>query len=83
MNPHELLSLREVADALGLPHRTIRGWADRGALDTLQPARGAERMVYAAELRRLEAAGYRVRWAAAADRAIRSHSETLSNEGVP
>jgi predicted transcriptional regulator of viral defense system len=82
INEHDLLTLRQVADALGLPHRTIRGWADRGALDTLQPQRYAERLVPAGELRRLERTGYRVLWAAVADEAIRAGSVTDATEAV-
>ena len=82
MNPDELLTLRQVAAALGLPLRTIRAWAEGDALDVVQPRRGAERMVYAEELHRLARAGYRVRWAAAADAADAATSETLSIEGL-
>ena len=59
---HSLHTLRTVAEALGVPHRTVRSWADTGSLDTLQPARNAERLVSTAELRRFERLGYRVNW---------------------
>ena len=77
----ELLSLREVADALGLPHRRIRSWADAGTLDTVQHVRHCERMVLGSELLRLARLGYRVRWPATS--ATSATSETLSNEGLP
>jgi hypothetical protein len=64
INEGDLLTLREVADALGVTHRRVRSWADAGTLDTLQPQRHAERLVPAGELRRFERMGYRVRWAA-------------------
>ena len=59
---HSLHTLRTVAEVLGVPHRTVRSWADAGSLDTLQPARHAERLVTTAELRRFERLGYRVNW---------------------
>ena len=66
MNPDDLHSLRAVAAALGLSHRRVRSWADRGTLDTLQPGRCAERLVPSAEVRRLERVGFRVDWPALA-----------------
>jgi hypothetical protein len=65
-DPHALHPLRAVADALGVAHRRVRSWADAGTLDTLQPARNAERLVSTAELRRFERLGYRVNWDALA-----------------
>lgn len=84
-NPHGLHSLRVVAEALGVPHRTVRSWADAGSLDTLQHTRHAERLVTTAELRRFERLGFRVRWEAleAATSATSATSVTLSNEGIP
>jgi hypothetical protein len=81
----DLHSLRAVAAALGLPHRTVRSWAERGTLDTLQPGRNAERLVPTSELRRLERVGYRVSWAAlgAADAADAADPVSLGYSGLP
>jgi hypothetical protein len=84
MNPisdHELLTLRQIAAALGVAHSRVRSWADRGNLDVLQPSRNVERLVPVSELRRLEREGFRVNWAAAIS-AIDASPETLSNEGL-
>ena len=91
-DPHALHPLRAVADALGVTHRRVRGWADAGTIDTLQPRRGAERLVPGSELRRLEAIGYRVRWAAlepptpaadVADMADVAHAVLDSETAIP
>jgi len=64
INDHDLLTLREFANALGITLRRARSWADAGAIGTLQPQRHAERLVPAVELLRFERMGYRVRPAA-------------------
>lgn len=76
----DLHSLRAVAAALGLTPRRVRSWADRGTLDTLQPARNAERLVATSELRRFERMGYRVTWNALTDapRAARAAIAAMS-----
>jgi len=85
MNPisdHDLVTLRQVAAALGVSYSRVRSWADRGNLEYLQPSRNVERLVPVSELRRLEREGFRVNWSAAIS-AIASSPETLSNEGIP
>jgi hypothetical protein len=78
INEGDLLTLRAVAEALGVPHRRVRSWADAGTLDTLQPGRGAERLVPESEVRRLERAGYRVSWAA-----LRAHPADAADPSHP
>jgi len=60
-------SLRAVARALRLEHRTVRSWADSGALNYVQPMPHMQRLVPNDELRRLERKGFRVDWRALAD----------------
>lgn len=63
MKPTELFTLRQVADALGQPHRRVRSWADAGILDAISPARHAMRLVAASELQRLASErGFTVDW---------------------
>lgn len=64
MNPHELLTLREVAAVTGVRLRTIRQWADTGQLDTIQVGPHTMRLVPARELYRLENAGFFLDWTA-------------------
>ena len=88
-DPHALHPLRTVADALGVTHRRVRSWADRGTIDTLQHQRGAERLVPGSEVRRFERMGYRVNWAAlepptpAADMADRAHPVLDTETAIP
>ena len=91
-DPHALHPLRAVADALGVPHRTVRWWADSGKLDTLQPERYMERLVPTSELKRFERLGYRIRWAAlepptpaadVADMADVAHAVLDSETAIP
>ena len=85
VDPHGLHSLRAVAEALGVPLRKVRTWADTGTLDTLQPQRHAERLVPTAELKRFERMGYRIDWDALerATSATSATSENLHSEGIP
>ena len=84
-DPHALHPLRAVADALGVPHRTVRWWADSGKLDTLQPERYMERLVPTSELKRFERLGYRIRWDALelAEMAKPSHAVLDTETAIP
>lgn len=64
MNPHELLTLREVAAVTGLRLRTIRQWADTGQLDIIQVGPHTMRLVPVSELHRLQDAGFFLDWTA-------------------
>lgn len=63
MNPHELYTVRQVAQALGMPLRRVRSWVETGAIDATSPTRHCLRLIPARELRRLELErGFFVDW---------------------
>ena len=56
----DMLTVRQLADALGLPLDVVRGMCDRGSIRTVNFASNTKRFVPPAEFDRLRALGFTV-----------------------